>query len=206
MKCPICGCKMKKEIVCPYCKITGDEVRFASNKEAKRRIDRGDTKEVYNSTYIPYDVDRRKLMWITIFGGFFGIDAYVMGRKKRGIIQTSIILFSFLVYLLYQYVGLLFLHLPTEFLTLVCSVFMIMWFTAIFNIVFLKKAIIPVVLPTKQELKDRIVEREAQIKENANKKEARAKAKYDKLIQKEKRKMEEAEKKKNKEKEKKDEK
>ena len=45
MKCPICGCKMKEEFMCPFCKITGEQVRNVSNKEAIKRIKTKDTKK-----------------------------------------------------------------------------------------------------------------------------------------------------------------
>ena len=184
MKCPKCGCKIHKQIMCPYCKITGDEVRFASNKEAKRRIKEKNTKEVYNSTYLPYDVDRRKLTLITIFGGFFGFDLHYLGRYKSAIIQFAIIILAFIFVVMTNFFGYSFIKIITEVLTLISTIYLMIWFTKIFNILVFKKANIPVVLPTKIELKDRIVAKTEAEKLYNEKKENRKSAKYNKLVEK----------------------
>ena len=207
MKCPICGCKMKQEIVCPYCNVTGDDVKFASNREAKKRIKANDTKEVYNSTYLPYDVDRKKLALITVVGGFFGFDLYYLGRYKGGIIQFATIFLGFISVVLSQFFGYTFLSGITEVLTLICAVYFLIWLTKIFNILLLKKAKVPVVLPDKVELKNRIIAKNEADKLKQELVEKKKSAKYDKLVRKEKIKYEKLEeKRKAKEKEKQDEK
>ena len=202
MKCPICGCKMKKEIVCPYCKITGDEVRFASNKEAKRRIKRKETEEVYESTYIPYDVSKKKLLTIAVLGGFIGADAFFVGRYKRALIQSAIIFLSFMMFIMFQYLGMIFLKVPVELMTLVCAWFMLTWITNICNIIFFNKATVPIVLPTKEELKDRIQERDEMEAEKKRQKEEKSKIKYEKMVEKEKENLEKQKMKKEKKKDK----
>ncbi len=97
MKCPICGCKMKEEFMCPYCKITGDQVKNASNKEAKERIKKKDTKEVYNSTYLPKDVNNTRLLLLTLFGGFLGIHQSYVGKWKTGLFYC----FGFMIPLIF---------------------------------------------------------------------------------------------------------
>ena len=84
MKCPICGCKMKEEFMCPYCKITGHQVKTASNKKAKEKILKRDKDGVYNSSYLPCDVNRTRLMLIALFGGPFGAHHFHVGRIKMG--------------------------------------------------------------------------------------------------------------------------
>ena len=91
MKCPICGCKMKEEFMCPFCKITGEQVRNASNKEAIKRIKTKDTKEVYTSSYLPKDVNNTRLMLTCLFGGVFGVHQFYTGKYKTGFFY----LFSF---------------------------------------------------------------------------------------------------------------
>ena len=70
MTCPICGCKMPNKTMCIYCKITGDQVENASNKKAKERIKNHDRKEVYYSTTMPKDVNRTKLLLLTLLLGW----------------------------------------------------------------------------------------------------------------------------------------
>lgn len=176
---------MKKEIVCPYCKITGDEVKLASNKEAKRRIKRKEVEEVYESTYIPYDVNKKKLLAITVLGGFIGADAFYVGRYKRALVQSAIVFLSFVLFVMYQYLSVVFLKVPVELLTLVCAWFVLTWFTNIFNIIFFNKATVPIVLPTKEELKDRLQERQQMEEIKKSKKEEQNKRKYEKIVEKE---------------------
>ena len=84
MKCPICGCKMKEEFMCPYCKITGRQVKTASNKKAKEKLITGDQEGVYNSSYLPCDINNTRLMLITLFGGPFGLHRFHVGKFKTG--------------------------------------------------------------------------------------------------------------------------
>ena len=121
MKCPKCGCKIQKQIMCPYCKITGDEVRFASNKEAKKRLKNKSNEGVLMSSYIPYDVDKRKLAAITIIGGFFGFDAYYLGRFRYGVIKLATIFLTFICFTLDKFLGFSFLNPLTDILTIICA-------------------------------------------------------------------------------------
>ena len=84
MKCPICGCKMKDEFMCPYCKITGEQVRSASNKQAREKLKKGDKKDVYTSTYLPSDVNNTRLFLVALFGGFVGAHCFYVGKRKSG--------------------------------------------------------------------------------------------------------------------------
>ena len=95
MTCPICGCKMPQKTMCVYCKITGEQVENASNKEAKRRIKNHDRKEVYYSTTLPKDVNRTKLLMLTILFGFLGVGDYYIGKYAKGLYCT----FSWVLYL-----------------------------------------------------------------------------------------------------------
>ena len=76
---------MKEEFMCPYCKITGEQVKNASNKEAKARIKKRDTKEVYSSSYMPKDVNRTRLWLVNFFGGFLGLHQFYVGKWKWGL-------------------------------------------------------------------------------------------------------------------------
>lgn len=95
MTCPICGCKMPNKTMCIYCKITGDQVENASNKKAKERIKNHDRKEVYYSTTMPKDVNRTKLLLLTLLLGYLGIGNYYVGRYVKGLYSTL----SWVIYL-----------------------------------------------------------------------------------------------------------
>jgi len=201
MNCPKCGCKMKKQIICPYCKITGDEVKFASNYEAKKRIRNKETEEVYMSSYIPYDVDKKKLAIIMAIGGFFGFDAYYLGRHKFAIIKMATIALGFLTFVLSFYFGFQFLTTPSDILAFACTIFLIGWFSNMIGLIF-NKAKVPVVLPTKEELRSRLADYKQMQDEKERNKEEKVKEYYDKKVKKEQEKIRKEEKKKKKDEEK----
>jgi len=147
MKCPICGCKMKEEFMCPYCKVTGQQVKDASNKEAKERIKRKDTKEVYNSTYLPKDVNNTRLMLIALFGGFFGVHQFYVGKIKTGFFYLFLAFFLFIFYILSKmiFVGNVTLNYFCSFGYILCGIVLFMWIADFFKICF-KSFPIPVVL------------------------------------------------------------
>ncbi len=192
MKCPKCGCGIKQDTFCPYCKITADEVRFASNNEAKKRIKEKETDGVYTSSYIPYDVSKWKLFFITLFGGVFGFDAYYLGRYKRAVIQFATFFLAFVSFTLKQYFGFEAFALPTDILTLICAVFVVMWIGNVIGVAF-NKATVPVVLPTKAELVTRQQEWNDSEKAKADAKEAKRQKRYDKMVEKEKKNIEKEE-------------
>ncbi len=84
MKCPICGCKMKYKI-CPYCKITDEQVENASNKEVVKARKEGRKNEIYYSSTVPYDVNRMRLILFTIFLGWAGVHSFYVKRNIKGI-------------------------------------------------------------------------------------------------------------------------
>ena len=104
MKCPICGCKMKEEFMCPFCKITGEQVKNASNKEAIERIKNKDTKEVYMSSYLPKDVNNTRLFIMTLLGGFLGIHQVRVGKYKTGFFYLFLTFFSVVSYILSHFI------------------------------------------------------------------------------------------------------
>ncbi len=192
MKCPKCGCGIRKGAFCPYCKITADEVIFASNVEAKKRIKAKDTEDVYTSSYIPFDVSKKKLFFVTFFGGLLGFDAYYLGRYKRAIIQFATIVLAFIMYTLSYVLGYTVLRSVTDILGIASCIFLVMWIGNTFRVL-MNKATVPVVLPTADELSERKAKRDDEEKAKADAKEARSKAKYNKMVEKEKKNLEKKE-------------
>lgn len=85
MRCPICNCKMKHKTICPYCKITGEQVSGASNQLAKVALRSGEKQKVVYSSTFPYDVNYTRLLLLTIFTGFLGVHNFYIGRDKKGV-------------------------------------------------------------------------------------------------------------------------
>ncbi|MBE5735344.1 MAG: TM2 domain-containing protein [Clostridiales bacterium] len=194
MKCPKCGCGIKKDTFCPYCKITADQVKFASNVEAKKRIKQKDTDEVYTSSYIPYDVSKTKLFFITLFGGALGFDAYYLGRYKRGIIQFAVFILTFMLFVLSRVLGYKALIGVTDFFGIACVVFIFLWIGNVFRVLF-NKATVPIVLPNAEELDSRRQAYEDMLKAKAEAREVKQNKKYDKMVEKEKKNLDKKEKK-----------
>lgn len=147
MKCPICGCKMKEEFMCPYCKITGTQVKEASNKKAKERIKKKDTKEVYNSTYMPQDVNRTRLLLVTLFGGFVGAQKFYVGKYKMGLFSVFAFAYCFTFYALSFFIfkDVMALKYFADFGYMMYAVVIFVWISDFFKVLF-KKFSIPVVL------------------------------------------------------------
>lgn len=86
--------------MCPFCKITGEQVRNASNKEAMVKIREKDTKEVYNSSYLPKDVNNTRLFLKALFGGFLGIHQMSVGKYKTGWFYAILSFYAIFTYIL----------------------------------------------------------------------------------------------------------
>ena len=86
MRCPICDAKLEGGQVCKYCKVTREEIETASNKKVKeyKKTDRSDL--IYYTNVIPKDVNRIKLIILTITLGLIGINHLYVNRTKRGLI------------------------------------------------------------------------------------------------------------------------
>ena len=101
MRCPICNARMPKKMICPYCKVRGEQVIYGSNIEAKKLIKEKFNEEVVFSKTRPYDVSKTTMLLLTIFLGVFGVHNYYVGRIRRGIIFNigvgTLILFSTLI-------------------------------------------------------------------------------------------------------------
>jgi len=147
MKCPICGCKMREEFMCPYCKITGEQVRNASNKKAKERIRKKDTKEVYSSSYMPKDVNRTRLLLVNLFGGFLGVHNFYVGKWKMGLYAVLSFVFVLLFHSLsfYIYTENVVLGYLKDLGYALYAVVVFFWISDFFKILF-KKFSMPVVL------------------------------------------------------------
>ena len=147
MKCPICGCKMKDEFMCPYCKITGRQVRNASNKEARERIKKGDKKEVYSSTYLPRDVNNTRLLVAVLLGGLFGVHQFYVGKNKMGFFYLFSFLLGFISFVLSDMIfkDVVFLKYIMNVGLMLAALIIFLWISDIFKILF-KSFSIPVVL------------------------------------------------------------
>ena len=83
MRCPICGAKLYAKQICPYCKITDEQILNASNKKVKEYRKTGNTDMIHYTTVIPKDLSRLKIILYTIFLGLVGVNHYYVKIDKE---------------------------------------------------------------------------------------------------------------------------
>ncbi len=148
MRCPICGCKMPQKTMCIYCKITGEQVENASNIKAKQAIKNKQRAIVHYSSVMPKDVNRTKLIVLTVLLGFFGAGNYYVGKYLKGAFCTT----SWILYVPFgvtHYVvnqKLPAIELISQIFALFVMVTLLLWVADMINLV-IKSYKVPVVIP-----------------------------------------------------------
>ena len=148
-RCPRCNFKspiaMKK---CGGCGLDYDKFASATNAEAKSAFRMGEKERVLHTKHIPNDVKKTDILFKCIFGGWFGLHYFSLGKLYRGIFQIiGLILSSVYTYFAVQldirtgYIGNLLL-----FCGIIWVASFIIWIIDIFSIIF-NKFKYPVSLP-----------------------------------------------------------
>ncbi len=154
MKCPICGSKMKMD-ACIYCNISANQVVFASNKKAKEKIRQGKKESVYLTDVKPFDVNRYKLLALTILLGWCGASSYYVGRYKRGLFFSLSVFFGSVFSLLRDVSSLnnwnsFVIQLLFEIALVCCVIALVLWLNDVVRVI-MGKFRIPVVLDGENE-------------------------------------------------------
>lgn len=88
-RCPRCETKLNAELnICPNCSLNFDKFEQATNKQAKQAIKANEKHRVLMRRGCPVDVNRWKLLLITIFFGLTGAHHYYVGRYKMGVFYS----------------------------------------------------------------------------------------------------------------------
>ncbi len=88
-RCPRCNFKVPKEMaVCPRCQLNYQKFEHATNTEGKFALLNNEKERVLLRKGCPSDVNRVKLLLLTLFFGFIGAHYYYVGRYKMGIFFT----------------------------------------------------------------------------------------------------------------------
>lgn len=83
--CPRCGMKTLPGVEsCPDCGLVFSRLEVATNKDAKRKIRRGDRDYIIKTKKLPSDVSFWKLLLLCIFTGACGGHCYYTGKYLRG--------------------------------------------------------------------------------------------------------------------------
>jgi len=148
-RCPRCNFKTPASIKrCGNCGLDYNKFNSATNTEAKSAFRMNEKERILYSKQVPSDVNKTKILLMCIFGGWFGLHYFKIGRIWRGIIQALGVVFGF-VYTFFAvergvttgYLGLMFLLLG-----FVWAYTFVSWIIDIVSIVF-NKFKYPVSLP-----------------------------------------------------------
>ena len=156
MKCPICGAKMVSKQLCPYCKITDEQVLGASNKKVREYRKTGNTDMIHFTSVIPSDLKRWKIVLFTVLLGWLGVNHFYVNRPVRGAFSlissvgsTSILILG-LVLKITSKAGKIIFNLTYEILFYMMAINVVLWILNIISVIF-KSFKVPVVLPKKGE-------------------------------------------------------
>lgn len=156
MRCPICGAKLYQKIICPYCNVTADDVRAASNKKVKEYRKSGRKDLIHFTNVLPQDVSRVKLWLFTIFLGWCGVNHFIVGRYIRGTFSASAVGCSITMFILnfifhpITTFGIVLLKVIYELSFYSMAINIILWASDIIGLL-TKSFKVPVVLPEKEK-------------------------------------------------------
>ena len=149
--CPRCHLTMPEAAeTCPDCGLSFDRLEIATNKDAKRKILRGDRDYIIRVRKIPSDVKYYKLLLIAIFLGFFGGHCYYVGRYLRGVMLTTNAVVGIFCVIFNSFFLSLWNGLLMEILGVIIGVFVLVWFFDLWLILF-KKFKIPLAIDLKDD-------------------------------------------------------
>ena len=87
-KCPRCGNEcLLSQVQCDECGLYFAKVEMATNKEAKKRLMRGQKEQVLYIKKYPNDVKKWKMILLTVFLGLFGAHYFYVGKWKKGLVM-----------------------------------------------------------------------------------------------------------------------
>ncbi|MGN0961445.1 MAG: hypothetical protein ACI4PF_04530 [Christensenellales bacterium] len=156
MRCPVCGAKLVAKQVCPYCKITDEQILSASNKKVKEYRKTGNKDLICYTNVIPSDLSRLKIILYTIFLGWLGINHLYVSRPVRGIYSIISTAGSFGMLIVgslvtsYSDAGLIIYNIFYNVFFYMMAINVILWIIDIFASIF-KTFKVPVVLPRKEK-------------------------------------------------------
>ncbi len=85
-KCPRCNNKTPKHMPrCGVCSLSFEKFNSATNAEAKSAFRMGESERVLYTTQVPSDVNKMQILINCIFGGWFGLHHFKVGRRGFGL-------------------------------------------------------------------------------------------------------------------------
>lgn len=148
-RCPRCNFKMNIALrKCGNCGLNYDKFEKATNTEAKSAFRMGEKERVLHTRFCPSDISKPIILSKCIFGGWFGLHYFDLGKKWKGLFQVL----GLILAAVYAYCAGT-LNIRSGYLgnlILVCGIIwmasFIIWMSDIFSIIF-NKFKYPVSLP-----------------------------------------------------------
>ena len=147
-KCPRCGnkCLIAQER-CDECDLVFSRLKYASNKEAKRKLRHFDKDFIIYTNQYPSDVSWWKILLLAFFTGLFGGHFYYVGKYfKGGLMSAGFIYLVFCTIFNAQMVE----ALETHFAYLPIGIYGFAWLISL-GFVCLKKFTVPVIVKMPDE-------------------------------------------------------
>jgi len=148
-RCPRCNFKTPINMPrCGSCGLDYNKFNKATNTEAKSAFRMGEKERVLHTKHIPSDVDKVNMFLTCMFGGWFGLHYFKLGKIWRGLFQIA----GLILAIVYSYFTIK-LNIRTGFLgnfILVCGIIwassVVIWIVDTVSILF-NKFKYPVSLP-----------------------------------------------------------
>lgn len=178
--CPRCGMKTIEGVeCCPDCGLIFSRLELATNKDAKRKIKRGDRDYIIKTNKLPSDVNYWALLLICLFLGPMGGHCYYVGKYWRGGILTTTF-FALIMFVIFN-APLMAINdgALLGILATICGLIELMWVWD-FVTILIKKFKVPVAIDLESEknqereskrkefFKDTVLDDDSQIKDKVN--------------------------------------
>lgn len=155
--CPRCGMKMLESVpTCEECGLVFERLNFATNKDAKRKIKRGDRDYIIRTRKLPSDVKYWKLLLLVIFTGLMGGHNYYVGRYLRGAIFSILFVITILCCVLNSWIMAYYPQWMELIGALVIGPFGLVWLYDV-TLVIIKKFRVPIAIDLEKQDFDEVI-------------------------------------------------
>jgi hypothetical protein len=149
--CPRCKIRLPEEVdTCPDCSLSFDRLSLATNKDAKRKIKRGERDYIIKTNKLPSDVKFHKLLLMSIFLGAFGGHCYYVGRYLRGVILTLNMALMLVCVIFNSSIVGVWNGVLIEILGIIVGIFLLVWMYDVW-MVMMKRFKVPVAIDLKED-------------------------------------------------------
>ena len=96
-RCPRCNFKTPSNMArCGNCGLNFEKFNSATNEEAKSAFRMGEKERILYSKQVPSDINKGQIFLMCLFGGWFGLHYFKLGKIWRGLFQIVGFAFAFI--------------------------------------------------------------------------------------------------------------